>query len=55
MLHISPNTVRTHTQSILRKLNVHSALTAVALARRAGVLGARADQATAGSQAHGVI
>jgi DNA-binding NarL/FixJ family response regulator len=55
MLHISANTVRTHTQSILRKLNVHSALTAVALARRAGVVGARADEATACSQAHGVI
>jgi DNA-binding NarL/FixJ family response regulator len=37
MLHISPNTVRTHVQSILHKLNVHSALTAVAFARRAGV------------------
>jgi DNA-binding NarL/FixJ family response regulator len=37
MLHVSPNTVRTHIQSILHKLNVHSALTAVALARRAGV------------------
>lgn len=38
MLHISPNTVRTHIRTILRKLNVHSALTAVALARRAGVV-----------------
>jgi DNA-binding NarL/FixJ family response regulator len=38
MLSISPNTVRTHIQSILRKLNVHSALTAVALARRAGIV-----------------
>jgi DNA-binding NarL/FixJ family response regulator len=37
MLGISPNTVRTHIQSILRKLSVHSALTAVAFARRAGV------------------
>jgi len=44
MLDISPNTVRTHIQSILRKLNVHSALTAVAFARRAGVLGAREDE-----------
>jgi DNA-binding NarL/FixJ family response regulator len=46
MLHISANTVRTHTQRILRKLNVHSALTAVALARRAGVVGVRTDEKT---------
>jgi len=38
LLHVSPNTVRTHIQSILHKLNVHSALTAVAFARRAGVV-----------------
>jgi len=44
MLHVSPNTVRTHIQSILRKLNVHSALTAVAFARRAGVVGVREDE-----------
>ena len=44
MLHVSPNTVRTHVQSILHKLNVHSALTAVAFARRAGVVGAREDE-----------
>ena len=43
ILHVSPNTVRTHVQSILRKLDVHSALTAVALARRAGVVGVRED------------
>ena len=43
MLHVSPNTVRTHVQSILRKLNVHSALRAVAFARRAGVVGVRED------------
>jgi DNA-binding NarL/FixJ family response regulator len=36
-LSISSNTVRTHTQSILGKLGVHSALAAVNLARRAGV------------------
>ena len=36
-LFISPNTVRTHMQSILAKLGVHSSLAAVALARRAGV------------------
>jgi DNA-binding NarL/FixJ family response regulator len=34
---ISSNTVRTHTQSILSKLGVHSSLAAVALARRAGL------------------
>ena len=34
---ISSNTVRTHTQSILGKLGVHSSLAAVTLARRAGV------------------
>jgi DNA-binding NarL/FixJ family response regulator len=37
LLHVSPNTVRTHVQSILHKLKVHSALAAVAIARRAGV------------------
>lgn len=36
-LFISPNTVRTHMQSILAKLGVHSSLAAVASARRAGV------------------
>lgn len=40
LLHVSPNTVRTHVQSILHKLKVHSALAAVAIARRAGVTGA---------------
>lgn len=34
---ISGNTVRTHTQSILTKLGVHTSLAAVTLARRAGV------------------
>jgi DNA-binding NarL/FixJ family response regulator len=34
---ISTNTVRTHMQSILNKLDVHTTLAAVALARRAGV------------------
>ena len=36
-LGISPNTVRTHMQSILTKLGVHTSLAAVTLARRAGV------------------
>jgi DNA-binding NarL/FixJ family response regulator len=36
-LAISSNTVRTHTQSVLKKLGVHSSLAAVALARRAGL------------------
>lgn len=44
LLHVSPNTVRTHIQSILHKLKVHSALTAVAFARRAGVVGLRDDE-----------
>ena len=39
LLNVSPNTIRTHVQSILHKLEVHSALTAVAIARRAGVRG----------------
>jgi DNA-binding NarL/FixJ family response regulator len=36
-LGISVNTVRTHTQSILAKLDVHTALAAVRVARRAGL------------------
>jgi DNA-binding NarL/FixJ family response regulator len=32
-LHLSPNTVRTHVQRILRRLNTHSTLAALALAR----------------------
>jgi DNA-binding NarL/FixJ family response regulator len=36
-LGISSNTVRTHTQAVLKKLGVHSSLAAVALARRAGL------------------
>jgi DNA-binding NarL/FixJ family response regulator len=36
-LYLSRNTVRTHIQNILKKLEVHSTLAAVALARRAGL------------------
>ncbi|WP_254878547.1 response regulator transcription factor [Streptomyces sp. NA04227] len=36
-LYLSPHTVRTHMQNVLGKLQVHSTLAAVALARRAGV------------------
>jgi DNA-binding NarL/FixJ family response regulator len=35
-LYLSRNTVRTHIQNMLGKLNVHSAVAAVAVARRAG-------------------
>ena len=45
LLHVSPNTVRTHVQSILHKLQVHSALAAVAIARHAGVTGAELSAA----------
>lgn len=36
-LHLSPNTVRTHVQSILHKLNVGTTVKAVAVARRTGL------------------
>ena len=55
MLHISLNTVRTHIQSILPKLNVHSALTAVAFARRAGVVGVREDQVIGPNGVDGIV
>jgi Response regulator containing a CheY-like receiver domain and an HTH DNA-binding domain len=55
MLHISPNTVRTHIRSILHKLNVHSALTAVAFARRAGVVGVRDDDVIPPNEVHQLI
>jgi DNA-binding NarL/FixJ family response regulator len=38
-LFLSPNTVRTHMQNVLRKLDVHSSLAAAAYARRYGVTG----------------
>ncbi|MEO8557328.1 MAG: response regulator transcription factor [Actinomycetota bacterium] len=37
-LHIATSTVRTHINNILHKLSCHSALSAVALARRAGLV-----------------
>lgn len=36
-LGMSPNTVRTHVQSVLQKLDVHSSLRAVAIARQSGM------------------
>jgi DNA-binding NarL/FixJ family response regulator len=36
-LRLSPNTVRTHAQNLLTKLECHSVLEAVALARRYGM------------------
>lgn len=38
-LHLSPNTVRTHTQKVLGKLGVHTSLAAAAVARRVGLTG----------------
>jgi DNA-binding NarL/FixJ family response regulator len=49
-LYLSRNTIRTHIQNILGKLNVHSALAAVALARRAGI--SRPDPARFASPGH---
>jgi DNA-binding NarL/FixJ family response regulator len=40
-LHLSPHTVRNHVKRILAKLEVHSRLEAVAVARQAGLLPAR--------------
>jgi DNA-binding CsgD family transcriptional regulator len=37
-LGMSPHTVRTHVQSLLHKLGVHSSLRAVAIARQAGLV-----------------
>jgi hypothetical protein len=46
-LYLSRNTVRTHIQNLLGKLNVHSAVAAVAVARRAGLSGPDPPQAGA--------
>ncbi|WP_082622654.1 MULTISPECIES: DNA-binding response regulator [unclassified Terrabacter] len=51
LLDMSPNTVRTHVGAILRRLQVHSTLAAVAEARRGGLLGRSAEGA---STANGV-
>jgi DNA-binding NarL/FixJ family response regulator len=55
-LGMSPNTVRTHVQSVLHKLGVHSSLRAVALAREAGLLTRTAPvpQQRSGSSSLGV-
>ncbi|HKE69935.1 MAG TPA: response regulator transcription factor [Nocardioidaceae bacterium] len=42
---LSPHTVRTHINNMLRKLNVHSTLAAVSIARQAG-LGEQSNQRT---------
>lgn len=42
-LFVSRNTVRNHTQSVIRKLGAHSKLEAVAIATRAGLVGPAAD------------
>ncbi len=42
-LFLSPNTIRTHVQNILRRAEVHSTLALVALARDAGVTPAEPD------------
>jgi DNA-binding NarL/FixJ family response regulator len=50
-LFLSPNTVRTHVQHLLRKLGVHSSLTAAAIARELGMerSGTRSAARTGGS------
>lgn len=50
-LYLSRNTVRTHIQNVLGKLNVHSAVAAVAVARRAGLSGTDAPQPEPGGRA----
>ncbi len=48
-LGIAPNTVRTHVQNILSKLQVHSRLEAVAFAVRHGVVDVGGPRSTAGT------
>lgn len=48
---LSVNTVRTHVQSVLTKLRVHTSLEAVALALAAGLRGERFDTAAPGDPA----
>jgi DNA-binding NarL/FixJ family response regulator len=48
-LFLSKNTIRTHTQNILAKLEVHSSLEAVALALRAGIRESRPSASIPGS------
>jgi DNA-binding NarL/FixJ family response regulator len=43
-LHLSVNTVRTHTQNLIAKLGAHSTLESVALALRTGLRASRAEQ-----------
>jgi DNA-binding NarL/FixJ family response regulator len=50
-LYLSRNTVRTHIQNVLGKLNVHSAVAAVAVARRLGLSGTDAPQPEPGGRA----
>ncbi|OEV05306.1 helix-turn-helix transcriptional regulator [Streptomyces oceani] len=49
-LGLSPHTVRTHMQNVLGKLEVHSTLAAVALARRAGMGPAPASPGPSGAE-----
>jgi two-component system nitrate/nitrite response regulator NarL len=53
LLHIAPHTVRSHVQSLMSKLGVHSRLEAVASARRRGLIPAVASvrSRSAGEQA----
>src|SRR5919197_1179839 len=53
-LFLSKNTIRTHMQNILAKLEVHSSLEAVALALRAGIRGSRPAAAGTASQTRGL-
>ena len=43
-LYLSPNTVRTHINHLLRKLDVHSTLAAVSLARKTSLVGVESEQ-----------